>query len=299
MTHPTTGALASLLGPTSAADFAADVWSQRLLHRSAAPGERLTDLLTLDDVDTLLASHALRTPFLRVAKDGVVVPASAYTRSGGIGASIADQVDADRLAALLADGSTLVLQGLHRAWPRVQALVTDLTVDLGHPVQANAYLTPPAAQGFSAHYDTHDVVVVQLAGTKHWTVHPPAVPVETGLAEWTQHRDAVAAAAQGEPAYDGPLAPGDVLYLPRGWIHAARANDTMSLHLTLGIHPFTGRHVLDAAVAEALAALPVHASLPVGVDVADPAHLERVLEEVRRLSPTGSTPSRPTQWRSG
>ena len=275
-------ALAALLGQTSAAEFAAEVWSRRTLLRARSTGADLTGLLTLDDVDTLLGSHALRTPFVRIAKDGHVAAASTFTRPGGVGARIGDQIDGDRVTELLADGSTVVLQGLHRAWPSVQDFVTGLTVDLGHPVQANAYLTPPAARGFAAHYDTHDVFVVQLAGTKQWTVHTPAVDAAGGLADWTQHRDAVADIAQHPPELDVLLTPGDVLYLPRGWIHSAQANDALSLHLTLGVHPYTARDVLDAAVSEALADLPVHGALPAGIDVSDPDAIEQTLESVRR-----------------
>ena len=114
--------LATLLGQTSAEHFAAEVWSRQQLVRRAADGPDLTGVLTLDDVDTVLSGQALRTPFLRVAKDGVVAPASSFTRSGGIGATVPDQVDPDRITELLADGSTLVLQGLHRSWPKVANL---------------------------------------------------------------------------------------------------------------------------------------------------------------------------------
>lgn len=273
--------LVALLGPTSVADFAAEVWSRDLLMRRARDGADLTDLFSLDDADELLGSRALRTPFLRIAKDGVVAPSSTFTRSGGVGATVSDQVDAERVAALLVDGSTVVFQGLHRAWPRVQQFAADLAVELGHPVQANGYLTPSSARGFAAHYDTHDVFVVQLAGSKHWTIHSPAVDVDAGLAEWTRHRAEVAAAAATAPAFDGPLTPGDVLYLPRGWIHSAMAGAQTSLHLTLGIHPYTQRDVLDELIADAVAGLRVNGSLPLGIDIADPDELSSAIQEVR------------------
>ena len=274
--------LAALLGPTSAATFAAEVWSRDLLMRRARDGADLTGLFTLADADELLGSRALRTPFLRIAKDGVVASPSTFTRSGGVGATVGDQVDADRVAALLVDGSTVVFQGMHRAWPSVQEFTTLLAIELGHPVQANGYLTPSTARGFAAHYDTHDVFVVQLAGTKHWTIHPPAVDVEAGLAEWTQHRAEVSAATAATPVLDDSLEPGDVLYLPRGWIHSAKAGDSTSLHLTLGIHPYTQRDVLDEVIADALDGLRVNGSLPVGVDIADPDSLTSTVEAVRR-----------------
>src|SRR5687767_10397820 len=61
-----------------------------LLSTAAALPRPFDDLLDLDAVDELLSRRGLRTPFLRLAKDGVVVPASSFTRSGGAGAAIAD-----------------------------------------------------------------------------------------------------------------------------------------------------------------------------------------------------------------
>ena len=40
---------------------------------------------------------------------------------------------------------------------------------------------------------------------------------------WGQRSAAVAAAAQEQPVIDTVLKPGDALYLPRGWLHAAAA----------------------------------------------------------------------------
>ena len=243
-------------------------------------------LLTLGDVDELLAGRALRTPFLRVAKDGVVLAPARYTSGAGVGARVADQVDAERLVALLAEGCTVVLQGLHRAWAPLRTFSDALARELGHPVQVNAYLTPEGAQGFDAHYDTHDVFVVQTAGTKEWRVHAPVLPHPRPDDEWTHFRDEVRAAASGEPVLVRTLEPGDVVYLPRGWIHAARANAGLSLHLTFGIHPYTRRHLVDALVERALAASPVggdplDASLPLGADVTDARAMDVVLSDVR------------------
>ena len=56
-----------------------------------------------------------------MAKDGSTLPDRAFTRGGGIGAGIADQVSEDRLLSLFADGATMVLQGLHRTWRPVTA----------------------------------------------------------------------------------------------------------------------------------------------------------------------------------
>ena len=84
-------------------------------------------------------------------------------------------MSSDAVLRLFADGSTVVLQGLHRLWPPLIEFADQLAADLGHPTQVNAYITPPSSRGFSPHYDVHDVFVLQVAGEKHWT-HPRAGP---------------------------------------------------------------------------------------------------------------------------
>ncbi|WP_037802319.1 cupin domain-containing protein [Streptomyces sp. LaPpAH-108] len=250
------------------ADFARDVWSRTaLLTRGASD---FSDVFDAGAVDELVSRRGLRTPFLRVAKDGAVVPESSFTSPGGVGATIADQLDDTALWRLFADGATLVLQALHRTWEPVGELCAALSAELGHPVQANAYVTPPQNQGFDDHYDVHDVFVVQIQGSKRWLVHEPVHPDPLREQPWTEHRAAVAEAAKGPAYIDTVLEPGDVLYLPRGWLHAARAKGEVSVHLTLGVHVWT-RYALAEQLAEAaLTALRedpgMRASLPLGTD---------------------------------
>ncbi|MFG3120717.1 cupin domain-containing protein [Streptomyces sp. NPDC048201] len=249
-------------------DFARDVWSRTaLLTRRAGD---FSDVFDADAVDELLSRRGLRTPFLRVARNGTVLPESSYTSPGGVGATVPDQLDDTALWRLFADGATLVLQALQRTWAPVGDLCAGLSAELGHPVQANAYVTPPQSQGFDAHYDVHDVFVVQIQGSKRWLVHEPVHPDPLRDQPWTDHRTAVAEAAEGPAYIDTVLEPGDVLYLPRGWLHAARAKGEVSIHLTLGVHVWT-RYALAEQLAEAaLAALRedpgTRASLPLGAD---------------------------------
>jgi lysine-specific demethylase/histidyl-hydroxylase NO66 len=218
-----------------------------------------------------VSRRGLRTPFLRMAKDGPVLPAARFTRGGGAGATIADQVADDRVLATMADGATLVLQALHRTWPPLVEFGSRLAADLGHPVQINAYITPPENQGFAPHYDVHDVFVLQVAGRKHWRIHPPVVTDPLDDQPWTKHADAVAARAAEAPLLDEVLEPGDALYLPRGTIHSATAMGETSIHLTVGVHPITRYHLVRALLDAVQDDPELRASLPMGVDLADPA----------------------------
>lgn len=263
------GALARLCSAPRAV-FADDIWGRRawLSPAVSLPGDP-ADLLTLDDIDELLSRRALRTPFLRLAKDGRVVPTGQFTGSGGVGAGVADQVLDEAVLERFADGTSVVLQGVHRLWPAVNELAADLAAELGHTVQVNAYITPPKSQGFAPHYDTHDVFVLQVAGRKHWRVHAPVRPSPLPGEDWALVADEVRARAAEAPTVEHVMEPGDCLYLPRGFIHAATAQGETSAHLTFGIHPVTEREAIRALV-DALPDEPWRSSLPVGWGLSEP-----------------------------
>ena len=252
------------------ATFAATHWGRApLLTRQAELDRDFTDLLDAAAIDDLVSRRGLRTPFLRMAKDGTVLAASRFTRGGGAGAGVTDQAADDRILTELGGGSTLVLQGLHRTWPPLVDFATDLAAELGHPVQVNAYITPPENRGFAAHYDVHDVFVLQVAGHKRWHVHEPVVRNPLPDQPWQQHRAAVASRAAEQPLIDVVLEPGDSLYLPRGYLHSADALGEISIHLTVGIHPVTRHHLVQQLIARARDDPALRTSLPMGVDLGD------------------------------
>jgi hypothetical protein len=205
------------------------------------------DVLSLADVDRALTGAGLRRPAVRVVRDGdALAPASWTRRARTGGTTIDDLVDTGRLLDLFASGATIVLQSLHRWWPPAARFCRDLELALGHAVQANAYLTPAGAAGLAPHHDTHDVFVLQVAGTKHWVVRRPAVDDPL-----PRQRSDHAAAAHQPVLFEADLTPGDALYLPRGVIHSAAAQQGVSLHLTIGVLNTTVHDVVAEIVARA------------------------------------------------
>ena len=262
--------------------FAAAYWGKApLLSRAGelAGPDGFADLLSPAAVDELLSRRGLRTPFLRVAQQGKVLPADRFTGGGGAGAEIGDQVLDDQVMQLYAQGATLVLQGLHRLWPPLIDYSRRLGAELRRPLQVNAYLTPPGSQGFSTHYDTHDVFVLQVDGTKRWRLHAPVLADPLEKQAWGGRADEVSATAQGEPDLDVVLAPGDALYLPRGWLHSAEALGARSLHLTIGVRALTRYAVVEELLALAAGDARLRATLPYAMDVADPDAIEPELTE--------------------
>ncbi len=138
------------------------------------------------------------------------------------------------------DGFTVVVNQVHRRSAAVGRLCRALQAALHHPVGANLYLTPARAQGFLPHADTHDVFVLQLHGSKEWHVSSPSAELPLPR---RQHQRLKLPDSQ-----TFRLAPGDVLYLPRGFPHEAVTGGSSSLHLTVGVHAFRWYDLLSDAL---------------------------------------------------
>jgi ribosomal protein L16 Arg81 hydroxylase len=268
------------------AEFADRYWSREpLLSRAADLPEAFVDLFSADAVDELVSGRGLRTPFLRMARDGTTLEDRSFTRGGGIGAAIGDQASDDAVLHHFSQGATLVLQGLHRTWRPIIDFAQGLADELGHPVQVNAYVTPPENTGFSDHYDVHDVFVLQIAGEKRWRIRPPVHELPLRDEPWTARREAVEEAARERPLIEETVSPGDCLYLPRGYLHSATALGGTSIHLTIGIHAWTRRHVADelvrAAVTRASRSRVLRQALPLGTDLVGAGPAPADVEAVR------------------
>jgi bifunctional lysine-specific demethylase and histidyl-hydroxylase NO66 len=257
-------ALARLVGDAGA--FLSDAFGRAPVHLAAADADGFADVLSLDDVDHLVASSGLRAPAFRLVRGGRTLPRASVTRSVRIGSRpVDDLVDVGAVHREFAAGASIVLQGLHRSFAPVAALCRSLETSLTHPVQANAYLTPPVAQGLELHADPHDVFAVQTHGVKRWVVHPP----------------------DGSSPWDLELRPGDVLYLPAGTQHAAQTLDRPSLHLTIGVRTTTWRDVLRRAVDAAMEDPALDGPLPAGwaddpssIAPAVTAHLDALCDRI-------------------
>lgn len=259
--------------------FAAEVWTRRWHRYPGADSDAFADLLSLATVDDLLASGGLRHPALRVVRDGKTLPRSRFTRSHSTGGRrVGDAVDADAVLRAFGDGATVVLQAMHRFHPPVQAFCDGLEAFFGHPLQANAYLTPAKSRGLAVHHDTHDVLVLQLHGTKEWLLYDPVVPDPvSGFPKSPRHPK------PGPVRETVSLAPGDCLYLPRGVPHQALGLDGASLHLTLGVRSPTWLDVVGRVMDRAAEIPSLRRALPLQYGThpgALEAELPEILEEV-------------------
>ncbi|MFE5774168.1 cupin domain-containing protein [Streptomyces sp. NPDC056485] len=236
------GALAPLVGDPG--EFLRRHWTRTPLLRKAVSPDAFAGFLSLADLADLLTTRALRLPHVRLVRDGQQVAESTYTGVRRIGhGTVTDAIAPEKVLSHFGLGATVVLDAVELLVPAVGALCERLAASLSCPVDAVAFLTPPDRKGLAPHIDDEDVFVLQLSGSKQWTVHEQLRPVPLTPG-------ALPPAALGPVALTPLLEPGDVLYVPRGTPHHAESTGGHSLHLSLAAR----RPTLGALTADTLLA---------------------------------------------
>ncbi|MFV0257959.1 MAG: cupin domain-containing protein [Acidimicrobiales bacterium] len=255
--HPDAPGLADLVGDV--AGFRRDVAFRRPLHHKAGDPARFADVDRLWDD---LLTRGSRQPAFRLVRAGDTTARGGLTRRLGMGSRrLDDVIDANRVIDRYRQGDTVVIQGLQHTNPHLARLANNLALAVDHPIQINAYLSPPAEQGLDLHFDFHDVFVVQIGGAKRWRIWDPvARTVDPVRGRQTAP---LTLDELGPPALELTLRAGDVLYLPRGYPHTAETADERSDHLTIGLMVVTWQRVLAKALDAEVAAGHFTASVPV------------------------------------
>lgn len=203
-------------------------------------GEALFDW---PDLNHALDTQRLEWPRLRVVSKGETVPEADYTVEVArrIGGSYRTVVPA-KLNAVLSAGATLVIDGINQLHPAVDRVASELSGLFRAPVLVNLYASWGDVEGFDLHWDDHEVLVLQVSGSKAWQIHEPT-------RDWPLWFDvADAPRPTGSPFLEHTLEPGDLLYVPHGWWHMAVASQSPSLHLTFGVTRPTGIDYLNWVV---------------------------------------------------
>lgn len=247
--EPSRRRFGDLIAPLSPDEFFERFWERRPLH-VRAPREAGPLLFMLDDLDRLLA---------QMPPPATVKLAQASDDESGSQPAAAGAAELSDLYRSYDAGLTIIVDGMHALWQPIGELCRALTAELRMQVQANLYVTPPRAKGFPCHWDGHDVLILQLDGSKAWSVCAREVPLPHPRSEGGAHESAC------DPELEVTLRPGDVLYIPRGAPHQGATSHEPSVHLTVGLHPATWADLLVAAIESLAASDPeLHRSLPRG-----------------------------------
>ncbi len=243
---PADGSLAeSLLEPLGFEAFARTYWGRQPLHLGRRGNAAQSGLIGTRDLERILVQTRPAYPDLRIinAKTG---PAWEALSSGWLpGAAPGGPEAMAALYQAYADGGSVVLN-LEGRWGPVDDLCRSLQARFGRRCSAELYLTPRAAQTFPAHYDLHDVLIVQLDGAKTWHVYDPVVANPSLL----HAPDRVGCAVDAASLQSFELTAGDLLYVPAGFAHEVVTAEDRSLHITFGLFDIRVHDVLSEIVTQ-------------------------------------------------
>ncbi len=227
-----------LIDPLPTDQFERDYYERRPIHIRRDASRYYAELLSVNDLDTVLGTHAASYPDISLVREGGDVDPSEYT-SGGT------KIQPLEVARCFDDGATVIFRQLHRRVPSLAQICVALGRHFSSRVQTNVYLTPPGEQGFAPHWDTHDVFVLQLSGMKRWSLYDTKVRLPLKGQRFERGMP------PGDLQDEFDLGPGSAVYLPRGLMHSARSTGEASLHITLGLTAFTWAEFLAESVAAA------------------------------------------------
>lgn len=242
----------SLISPTTPDQFFSEHWETKPLLISRGQPDYYSSLLAGSDLDYMLSvassidgNHVelMRTP-KPLTKSEKKMASAIYRAYRG--------------------GASLRIRGVNRFWKPMWTLCLRLQELFGSRVSANLYLSPANSYALDRHYDLHDTVVLQIAGTKNWRVSGAAVALPLEHIPLMQfERSGHDVRYRGGPVvqevvekYSDPepnafvLEPGDLLYMPRGFVHEAWTTENLSAHVTIGIYPTTWLDLITVALGQ-------------------------------------------------
>jgi hypothetical protein len=103
------------------------------------------------------------------------------------------------------------------------------------------------------------VLVLQIAGRKRWSIYPPPLALPHRTQGFSPQGYQVPA-----PIAQLELVAGDLLYLPRGYVHSTTTSDSFSVHVTIGIAVYTWVDLVREALQACIANADLRRALPPG-----------------------------------
>lgn len=238
---------AGILDTITPEQFVRQYW-EREPFVLANDGHRYKSIFTPSDFEYLV-NYTLKPQDLVVNLDNKLVPTEQLTTAGK---RCNDIINKRFIQKLFKQRSTLIAKFVHNYSRGLHQLCSEIEAVTHQPCQANLYFTTEGYQAFPEHYDNHCVIIMQIDGRKTWHVREPAhtLPITRKTSKDMLNLP------DTKQLISVVLQPGDLLYVPRGFIHEVYTEDSHSLHISLGINTISWiqaiKSVADGLVDEEL-----------------------------------------------
>ena len=220
-----------LLAPLTIDEFRKALRERTLIFRRGAGDNRLAGLLDWETLRNLVEDDSFPGPQVRITRNSRALHGVMYLDG--------KKMNAEKFAKLMHGGASLITQPIDPCVPALHALCESARDHVSDFVWAGAVAQTGGGGALTIHYDTQDLIILQLAGRKRWRIFSPTV--DFPLREFRSH---------GEPSdnlvLDEVLAPGDFLFLPAGFWHVCENGPDLSLHGIIFFQAATGLQALGS-----------------------------------------------------
>lgn len=211
-----------ILSPIHLGEFLDNHWNaHKWLHVPREQPKYFDLRISLDEIDRLVCGTRIPPSNLSMAINDDPLPLSSYCNG--------DFVDRERVLALHRSGATIILRSIEQWSPALAQIRCESEQLFGFEAQINVYLTPAQQKSTPPHWDTHDLFVLQLIGSKVWRLYAGdrTLPLEN-------ERFCIEEDTVGELIDEVTVNAGDTLFVPRGIIHEPVAA-SYSVHVSVGV----------------------------------------------------------------
>ena len=223
-----------LIAPLTQAEFRTILCARAVTFRRGSGENRFAGLFDWNSFRRIIESRVLPPEALTLTKNRSPVPQLNYRER--------DQLNAEKLLSELDKGASVIVRALDPYVPALNALCADIRAQVGEGIGVSAIITTGTGGALTPHYDTEDLFILQLEGTKRWRIYgSPMVNPVKGVPKSE-------AAPQGEPPFNEVVRPGDSLFVPGGYWHECDNGPGRSLHLAITFPPPCGWYAVQAVL---------------------------------------------------
>ncbi|NJP35205.1 hypothetical protein HCJ94_25325 [Micromonospora sp. HSS6-12] len=253
-------------------------WPERPYTLTLPDNSPIGRTITAQTIRGFLAAGCAPSDYVNVFHKGEGLHPARFTAD--------DRVVPASVQLLLDQGCTIQLRELNRWHPPLSAICAGIQSETGCTGYVTAFITPGGTQGLDYHWDQYLGIVVQLEGSKTWELFEPVVAspyrdhaMSTSLwqDEWVKQWQ------ESGPDQTVELTAGDVLVLPRGWVHNphSRKSAGASVHLTFVLKERVPLWIAERLIGSAINDSRFRAVIP--PSGLDPAKMPETIEGVRSL----------------
>ena len=228
--------LSDILEPVTSEEFFSSCLGNGFRYLQGRPG-KFAELLPWSLLNEILCRYRFDFPRIHLIQNHKVIPSESfmqYSLTRRDTRVLSPLLQATAFSDLLRQGATLVVDNVEEVCEPIRDLSAELERTFQERVMVNTYVTFRESNALDVHWDDHDVLILQVAGKKRWSLYGATrpYPLRPDIKANTQPTQ--------EPIWEGMVEDGDLLYMPRGCWHRANSTGEPSLHLSVGIYNSTG-----------------------------------------------------------